>query len=105
MALLLLKYPVMRDPRYFSSKDEFVLSRELQFRRCNHGELHASPHKAREEHFYREEKEVGVATVNRVHNVLLAETCRKEEESFFFLLGFIFTGYESSLSWSLNSID
>jgi len=43
----------MRDPRYFSSKDEFVLSGELEFRLCKYGELHASPLKMREEHFYR----------------------------------------------------
>ena len=41
------------------------ISKELQFRVCNHGEDHASSHVARAgELFHREEKEVGRAIVN-----------------------------------------
>ena len=43
----------------------FGISRELQLRVCSHGEPRESPRKAREEHFYREEKEVGRAIVNK----------------------------------------
>ena len=46
--------------------DLFGISRELQYRVCNHGKPHASPHKARgEESFYIEEKEFGKAIVNK----------------------------------------
>ena len=42
------------------------ISKELQFRVCNNGELYASPCTGREgELFYREEKEVEGAIVNR----------------------------------------
>lgn len=42
-----------------------AISRELQFRVCNHGDLCASPPKAREgEHVHREEKEVGRTGIN-----------------------------------------
>ena len=60
----------------------FEMSRELQFGLCNHGKPHASPHKAREEHFYREEKEFRMATVNRVHGFSLAETCQERRGIF-----------------------
>ena len=46
--------------------DLFRISRELQFRVCNHGKSRASSCKARKgEHVYREEKEVGMALVNK----------------------------------------
>ena len=42
------------------------ISRELKYGVCNHGELHSSPHTAREgQDFYREEKEVVRAIVNK----------------------------------------
>lgn len=42
------------------------ITRELQFRVCNHAEPHASLHVAREgEHFNREEKEVGRPIVDK----------------------------------------
>ena len=44
----------------------FGISTELQLGVCNHGKRCAKPYIAREgEHFVREEKKVGKATVNR----------------------------------------
>ena len=37
----------------------FGISKGLQFGVCNHGKLHASPHRTREEQSYREEKKLG----------------------------------------------
>ena len=62
----------------------FGISRELQFRVCNHGKPCANPCKAREgDHFYRREKKVGRAIVNRVRGFSWAEFLL-EKESFFF---------------------
>ena len=43
----------------------FKISRELQFGVCNHGEPHSRSLRAREGGFYREEKEIQRAIVNR----------------------------------------
>ena len=64
------------------------ISRDLQFGVCIHGEPHGSPHTAREgEHFYREEKEVGRAIVNKEPTAFQSVFARKGEKSLFFLLG------------------
>ena len=94
----------------------FGIIRELQFWVCHHGESHASPMElhhgkfpctAREELFYRGEKEVGMAIVKKTNPWLFIGwvLVRKEEESFFFLLGSA-VGWRlrDSPSWSPNSI-
>ena len=53
----------------------FGISKDLQFGVCDHGKLCASPQTAREgEHFYRGEKKVGRAVVNRVHGFSFTES-------------------------------
>ena len=74
----------------------FGISRELQFRVCNHGEPHASPHVAREGGG----KGSWEAVINKeslCFNWL--SSCQDWEDSFFFLLGSaIVAGCGSSLS-------
>ena len=83
----------------------FRISRELQFGVCNHGEPRASPLTAREgELFYREEKEVGRALVNRVHGLSLAELLPGKESSFFVLSSVTITGHKCSPFWSPESL-
>ena len=73
------------------------ISRELSHRVCNHGEPRASSHRAREEHFYRGEKEVGQATGNKESSGFsLAEPLPAKESVFFLLGSAIVTGHESS---------
>ena len=74
----------------------FNISRELQFGVSNHGESCGSPPTARKgEHFYREEKKVGRAIVNRVHDFSLTKSFPGKKESFFFLLGSPITGEQA----------
>ena len=74
----------------------FWISRQLQFRVCDHNKPRGSPHMAREgDPLYRGGKEVGSAIVDTPRLSL----ARKEEESFFFLwVSAIITGHESTPS-------
>ena len=86
----------------------FEISRELQFRVCNHGEAHSSAHTAREEElFYREEKEVGRATVNKESTAFHWQSCcqeRREGHSSSYWALLLSQGVRAPLFWSLDSI-
>ena len=74
----------------------FNISRELQFGVSNHGESCGSPPTARKgEHFYREEKKVGRAIVNRIYDFSLSEFL-PGKKAFFLLGSAILTGHEST---------
>ena len=75
----------------------FVISRELQFGVCNHGEPHASPWIAREEHRGKKEVWRAVAESRAFH--WLKPSAKKEGESFSFQMGSaILAGHESACS-------
>ena len=85
----------------------FWINRE--FGVCNHCGPHASLPMAREgERFYRGEKEVGRAIINKESMAFhWLSPCRKEEESFFFQLSSVIlalTEHVSSPFWSPNSV-
>ena len=64
----------------------FRISRELQFRVCNHGKPQASLPTARKgEHFYREEKEAGRVITNKARGFHWLSLCQ-ERRVFFFLM-------------------
>jgi len=74
---------------------------------CKHGEPPARPHMAKEgEHFHREEKEAGKTVANKESMAFQwLSPCRKEEETFFFLLDFaLVRAHGSSPYWSPDSI-
>lgn len=79
------------------------ITRELQFRVCNHAEPHASLHVAREgEHFNREEKEVGRPIVDK-ESMIFHWLSVKKKEHFFSILGSItIAAGGSSPFWSPN---
>ena len=86
--------------------DLFWISRELQFKICNHGGPHASPHTIREgEHIYREEKEAGRDAVNKEFMAFCwLSPCQERRGVFCFLLGSAINArFESSPFWSPDS--
>ena len=83
----------------------FSFSTKLQFRACSHGDSCTSPPTAREgECFYKGEKEVGRAIVNKGSWLFTwLFTARRKEETFLYLLGSAtIIGREGSPSWSPN---
>ena len=66
----------------------FGISRDLQFQVCNHGEPHVSPCPATGELFYRGEKEVGRAIVNKESMAFhWLSPCQERRGVFLLLLG------------------
>ena len=102
--ILFLKYcgsEVNRLPDICPAKTGlFGISRELQFRVCNHGKTSASPHKVKEESLYGWKRMLGGLRKQGSHSFSLAES------RVFPLLTELcgITGFENSPFWSSSSI-
>ena len=67
----------------------FRISRELQFRVCNHGKPQASLPTARKgEHFYREEKEAGRVITNKARGFHWLSLCQERKGAVLLPAGF-----------------